>query len=92
VLIATAWVTWCRSRGQTTPGQRWATTIVPLATAWALVKPLKRQLPVFPYAYGGKYGDRHTSSTDRCATGALAGAVIALTLTGEGRPWERLTK
>ncbi|MBU2664028.1 hypothetical protein KOI35_11055 [Actinoplanes bogorensis] len=51
--VATAWVTWRRSAGEATPGQRWATVVVPVVTAWALVRPFEEHIPVFPYAFSG---------------------------------------
>ena len=82
-LVATAWVTWCRMGGASIPGQRWAVTIIPFTTAWALITPLQRQLPVFPYAFGGPYGDWTTSSLGWSAAGLIAGVLIALTLACE---------
>ena len=89
-LIATAWVTWCRVDGATTPGQRWAITIIPMTTAWALVKPFKQQLPVFPYASGGPYGDWTTSSIAWSVAGLLAIGLLLLTLTREGHSRARV--
>lgn len=40
---------WSRGRGEATPGLRIATIVVPVATAWALARPLQRLVPVFPY-------------------------------------------
>ena len=81
------WVTWRRARGEASPGRRWAITVVPLATAWALVRPIDQHLPVFPYADEG-WG---ASAAGWTATGLLAGVLLILILTREGRVWERLT-
>jgi hypothetical protein len=88
--IATTWVTWRRAGGEASPGQRWAIVVVPATTAWALVKPLEKQLPVFPYAFGGEYGDWAVSAAGWTIIGLLACALLALILTREGRPWERI--
>lgn len=79
-----------RVGGATTPGQRWAIAIIPITTAWALIKPLKQQLPVFPYAFGGPYGDWTTSSLAWSVAGLLAVAFLTLTLAREGRSRERI--
>ncbi|WP_433061109.1 hypothetical protein [Dactylosporangium sp. CS-033363] len=82
--VATAWVTWRRTRGEATPGQRWAIAVIPAVTVWALVRPLERRLPVFPYASGGDYGDWSASGTGWLLTGAAAVAALALTLARDG--------
>ena len=84
-------MTWRRACGEATPGQRWALTIVPVTTAWALMKPLAQQLPVFPYAFGGEYGDWAASCVVWTGIGLLAGLILLMVLTREGRPWERIT-
>ena len=83
--IGAAWVTWRRARGEATPGQRWAVAVVPVVTAWSLVRPLARQLPVFPYASGGEYGDWASSAAGWTAAGLLAAVLLGLVLTSEGR-------
>jgi hypothetical protein len=89
-VVATTWVTWRRACGEASPGQRWALATVPATTAWALVKPLEKQVPVFPYAFGGEYGDWGVSAAGWTATGVLAGVLLVLILTREGRAWERI--
>jgi hypothetical protein len=88
--IGAAWVTWRRARGEASPGQRWALGVVPATTAWALVKPLKQQFPVFPYAFGDRYGDWTVSVAGWTAVGLLAAVLLMLILTREGRSWERI--
>jgi hypothetical protein len=88
--IGAAWVTWRRARGEASPGQRWAIVVVPAVTAWALVRPLQQQLPVFPYTFGGQYGDWGSSAAGWTAAGVLAGVLLSLVLTREGRLWERI--
>lgn len=91
-VVSLAWVTWRRRAGEATPGQRWAVSAVPVVMAWALVRPLEEQLPVFPYAFGGPYGDWGASAllwTVATAVGLLA---LGLALVGVGeRPRLRRT-
>ena len=84
-----AWVTWRRTRGEACPGQRWAIAVVPVVTGWALVRPLARQLPVFPYAFGAEYGDWAVSAAGWTAAGLLAGLLLVVVLRSEGRPRSR---
>ena len=88
--VTTAWVTWRRACGEACPGQRWALTVVPVTTAWALVRPLPSHLPVFPYADGAGYGGWGASAAGWTVAGVLAGVLLVLVLTREGRPWERM--
>ncbi|GAA2382878.1 hypothetical protein [Dactylosporangium salmoneum] len=84
--VAAAWVTWRRAAGEATPGQRWAVTVVPTVTAWALVRPLEQHVPVFPYAFGGDYGNWTVSSTGWAVAGGAAALALAATLLRDGRP------
>lgn len=88
--VGATWVTWQRACGEANPGQRWAIAVVPVTTAWALVRPLARQLPVFPYSFGDEYGDWVESAVGWTAIGLLAGVLLVLILTREGRAWERI--
>jgi len=83
--VGAAWVTWRRTRGEATPGRRWATAAIPFTTAWALVRPLEEHLPVFPYAFGGEYGDWHTSTVGWTLVGLVATVLLVQALAGEGR-------
>lgn len=49
--LAACWVIRARFAGQSTPGGRFALAVIPLATAWALVRPFDSRLPVFPYVW-----------------------------------------
>ncbi|MET7398060.1 hypothetical protein ABZS66_31670 [Dactylosporangium sp. NPDC005572] len=87
--VATAWVTRRRAAGEATPGQRWAIVVVPVTTAWALVRPVEEHLPVFPYGYGDAFGDWTISSAGWAVTGLTAALMLAATLIRDGRPWYR---
>nr|BFE59813.1 hypothetical protein GCM10020063_043390 [Dactylosporangium thailandense] len=88
-IIATAWVTWRRTRGEATPGQRWAIAVVPAVTVWALVRPIERHVPVFPYAFGGGFGDWTLSARGWAVAGGAGAVALALALIRDGRPWRR---
>lgn len=83
-VLALAWVTWRRRDGEAQPGQRWALSVVPVAMAWAIVRPLEELAPVFPYAFGGPYGDWGTSAVLWSAAGGLGLVVLALVLAEVG--------
>lgn len=86
--IGGAWATWRRSRGEATPGQRWAIAVVPVSAAWALVRPWEERLPVFPYADGPTAGWAASTAGWLVAT-AAALLVLAWTLSRAGRPLAR---
>lgn len=79
-LIAVAWTTARRSAGRAIPGGAWGFFVVPLLTAWALLRPFDREVPVFPYAAGGEYGNWRTSAAGWAVVGALALVWLAVTL------------
>lgn len=80
MVAAAGWCTWWRASGEPSPGSSLALAVVPLATAWALVRPLSELLPVFPYADGsGEFGSWGTSAWLWCA---LAGCGVALLAAG----------
>jgi hypothetical protein len=74
---------WSRGRGEPTPGMRIAVVVVPVSTAWALVRPLHQQLPVFPYGTSSAT-DWQASTTGWALVGALSALGVVLSLT---RPW-----
>lgn len=86
IVAGTAWATWRRSGGEAMPGLLAATTAVPVATGWALVRPLQRELPVFPFAFGGKSGDWQASTIGWTVAGALALVALGITL-ADARWW-----
>jgi hypothetical protein len=90
--IAAAWVTGRRSAGEATPGQRWAIVAVPACTAWALVRPFGRQIPIFPYAYGDGHGDWSTSVAGWSVAGLIAAGLLALILIKDGRRLDRVIR
>jgi hypothetical protein len=81
VAASAAWTLWRRAAGEGTPGTRTATTVVPLVTTWALVRPFEQQLPVFPYATDGAYGDWRTSVVAWLCVGAAAAVLLTLAVT-----------
>lgn len=85
VLAGAAWATWRRSGGEPSPGLVLGTSVVPFATAWALARPLDRQIPIFPYGYDGA-GDWDVSQAGwtLAATGA---AVLLVTTLADWRWW-----
>ena len=87
VISASAWVTWRRTAGEACPGIRLALGVVPLVTAWSLVRPFSEAVPVFPYAVGG--GDLGDWDTSRVAwqVFAVAAAVLLAAALAEVRWW-----
>lgn len=85
VLVSLAWGTARRCGGSTTPGQRWGAVVVPLVTAWALVRPAERRLPVFPYGPQGHGGSWGTSAAGWSVAGAAALGLLIVLLLGDGR-------
>ena len=88
VLGGLGWSTWRRSAGQTMPGLAAASVAVPLATAWALIRPWEHRLPVFPYGDGGDGGDgADWSGSVRVwvVLGVVAVAMLAVGVADRGR-------
>jgi hypothetical protein len=75
-LAGAAYTSWRRSGGEALPGLRFATAIVPVTTAWALLRPFDAHLAVFPYATTSPGG------WDRSATGWVALVVVAVVVLG----------
>jgi hypothetical protein len=48
-LLAAGWAASRRVAGEAEPGHRFALTVVPITTGWALIRPFDSVLPVFPY-------------------------------------------
>jgi hypothetical protein len=75
-----ALATWSRGRGEATPGLRIAAVVVPVATAWALIRPLRSGLPVFPYGTSSlSMWHASTAGWVVLATLAVLGSVFPLT-------------
>jgi hypothetical protein len=86
-LAGAAWAAWRRSGGDPDPGVRLGLVVVPLVTAWALVRPFSQQLPVFPYADGsGDFGDWGASLAGWVALGGVAVVALVAAL-GDARWW-----
>lgn len=81
--VAAAWGTARRAAGEATPGQRWAVAVVPLMTAWALVRPFPRVLPVLPYGFDGSGGDWAASTRLWASLGLVALVVLMRLLVRE---------
>lgn len=77
VLGGSAWAVRRRAAGDSAPGFRAAAAAVPVATAWAVVRPLHAHAPVFPFTDGGW----QVSARGWLCAGVLATAVLGLALT-----------
>jgi hypothetical protein len=75
-IAGAAYTSWRRSCGEASPGLRFATAVVPATTAWALLRPFDRYLPVFPYATTSPAG------WNRSATGWVALTIAAIVVLG----------
>jgi hypothetical protein len=77
LLLAVAFVTWRRARGDAVPGTRFASAVVPVAAMIALIRPVSDRVPVFPiWAY--ENWDR--SRTIWCALAAGSAVLLAFAL------------
>jgi hypothetical protein len=82
--VGAAYAGWRRARGEGMPGVVLATAVVPLTSAWALVRPLEATLPVFPYGTSSP-SDWTSSTMGWTVLGTLALVVLAAALTDA--PW-----
>ncbi len=82
--VGAAYATWRRAWGEPTPGLLLAASVVPVTSAWALVRPLEATLPVFPYGTSSAT-DWATSTAGWLALGTLA--VVLLTAALVAGPW-----
>jgi len=81
ILAAAAYTGWRRAAGDATPGLAAAMVIVPLATAWALIRPFSGELPLFPYADGSDdFGNWDVSRAGWAGLVACAGTLLALAM------------
>ena len=78
---------WRRAQGEASPGLLFAAVIVPVATVWALVRPLGDHLTVFPYGTTSSHG-WHMSTVGWATAGVLAGLLLIAALTDA--PWWHL--
>lgn len=79
-----AYAGWRRARGESSPGLVFATAVVPMATVWALVRPLREQLEVFPY--GTTPPEGWTQSTVGWSVVGVVGFVVLAAALAEA-PW-----
>jgi hypothetical protein len=84
IAIGAGYAGWRRAWGEPTPGLVLATAVVPLTSAWALVRPLETRLPVFPYG-SSSASDWTTSTVGWLTLGTLALIVLAAALSDP--PW-----
>jgi hypothetical protein len=84
VAVGAGYAGWRRAWGDPTPGLALATAVVPLTTAWALVRPFDSTLPVFPYG-DSSAGDWAASTLGWVVLGSLA--VVALVAALFEAPW-----
>ncbi|WP_257477946.1 hypothetical protein [Acidipropionibacterium jensenii] len=85
VMVSLAWGVWRRSCAVASPGQRWGAVVVPMVTAWALIRPASLRLPVFPYATDQVGGSWTSSTVGWSVAGVAAMAVLVVVLSGDGR-------
>ena len=78
---------WRRARGVAAPGLLFAAVTVPVATVWALVRPLDDHLTVFPFGTTSTHG-WHMSTIGWATAGGLANLVLIAALTDA--PWWHL--
>ncbi|WP_375432642.1 hypothetical protein [uncultured Friedmanniella sp.] len=84
IAVGAGYAGWRRAWGEPTPGLALATAVVPLTTAWALVRPWETRLPVFPYGTSSA-GDWSTSTVGWVVLGGLA--LVALAAALSDAPW-----
>ena len=89
VAIGAAVACWRRAQGEASPGLLFAAVIVPVATVWALVRPLGDHLAVFPYGTTSSHG-WHLSTIGWATAGVLAGLLLIAALTDA--PWWHLRR
>lgn len=82
--VGAGYAGWRRARGEPMAGLAWATAVVPVTSAWALLRPLRSLLPVFPYGTSSA-GDWAASTVGWVVVGSLALVVLAAALTDA--PW-----
>lgn len=81
IVAAAAYAAWRRTAGDATPGLAAAMVVVPLATAWALIRPFAGEVPVFPYADGsGDFGSWDVSRAGWAGLVACSATLLALAI------------
>jgi hypothetical protein len=82
VLAVVAYTIWRRAGGDPNPGLQAALMVVPVATAWALIRPFSEALPVFPYADGSTdFGDWGVSLAGWAVVAGCGVVLLAAALT-----------
>lgn len=89
ILAGAAFVGWRRSGGAHSPGIALTIAVVPLATAWALLRPAGGRIPIFPYVTESP-GEWQATVVGWLTVGALALVLLGLAL-GDARWWGNLT-
>lgn len=89
MVAAAAWTSARRASGVPRPGHQLALVVVPVTTAWALVRPLQTVLPIFPYGYDASYGDWQVSAIGWSVLTIISALWLLLTLSEVG-PHRRL--
>lgn len=84
IALGAGYAGWRRAWGEPMPGLVLATAVVPLTSAWALVRPLETRLPVFPYGTSSA-GHWAASTAGWVILGTLALIVLAAALSDA--PW-----
>jgi hypothetical protein len=84
IAVGAGYVGWRRARGEPMPGLVLATAVVPLTSAWALVRPFDATLPAFPYG-NSSAGDWAVSTLGWVILGTLA--LVALAAALSDAPW-----
>jgi hypothetical protein len=82
--VGVGYAVWRRAWGEPMPGLRLATAVVPLTSAWALVRPFETTVAVFPYG-DSSAGDWAASTLGWGLVGAVALVVLAAALAEA--PW-----
>lgn len=84
VALGAGYAAWRRAWGEPMPGLVLATMVVPLTSAWALVRPFETTFPAFPYG-SNSAGDWAASTAGWVALGSVALVVLMAALTDA--PW-----
>ncbi len=87
--VGAGYAGWRRAAGEPTPGLVLATAVVPLTSAWALVRPFDSTVPVFPYGTSSA-GDWAISTAAWLVLGTVS--LVALAAALSDAPWWSLRR